>query len=318
MTLAEPEPNTETEFTMSDHQQTPPSPLDFFNDWLKMAFSAWAEVPGMAGTDAPKAEERASRPDEAPGAAFKAYKTWETAQKVIQSLIGSMSDPESLNNSMRGTEAVPELIGTIGQQIWDSYLAMQSKLLERAAKVGQQTQAYSFDDIDPSLFRTFREIYESEVQQFLNAPTLGLTRFYQERYNRFIDKYSVYQASLSELLYMFYLPLEKSAMVMQEKLEELAESGELHDDTKAYYNMWVQILEGHYMNLLKSSEYTQVLSNTIESLVAYKKAREDFLCDVLQSLPVPTYREMDALYKDIYDLKKQVKAMAKAMEESTD
>ncbi len=303
---------------MSDHQQAPPNPLDFFNDWLKMAFSAWSEMPGMTGFDTSTTEERASRPDATPGATFKAYKTWETAQKVIQSLIESASDPDSLSDSIHGMEAVPELIGTIGQQFWDGFLAMQGKLLERAAKVGQQTQAYSFDDIDPSFFRTFREIYETEIQKLLQAPTLGLTRFYQERYNRFIDKYNIYQASLGELLYMFYLPLEKSAMVMQDKLEELAESGELHDDTKAYYNMWVQILEGHYMNLLKSSEYTQVLSNTIESLVAYKKAREDFLCDVLQSLPVPTYREMDALYKDIYNLKKQVKALTKAMEESSD
>lgn len=303
---------------MSDHQQAPPNPLDFFNDWLKMAFSVWSEMPGMTGVDTSSAEERTSRPDAASGATFKAYKTWETAQKVIQSLIGSMSDPDSLSDSIHGMEAVPELIGTIGQQFWDGFLVMQNKLLERAAKVGRQTQAYSFDDIDPSLFRTFREIYENDIQKVLNAPALGLTRFYQERYNRFIDKYNIYQASLGELLHMFYLPLEKSAMVMQEKLEELAESGELHDDTKAYYNMWVQILEGHYMNLLKSSEYTQVLSNTIESLVAYKKAREDFLCDVLQSLPVPTYREMDALYKDIYNLKKQVKALTKAMEESSD
>jgi hypothetical protein len=38
------------------------------------------------------------------------------------------------------------------------------------------------------------------------------------------------------------------------------------------------------------------MDNTIAAFVDYKDAREDFLCDMLQSLPVPTNRDMDALY----------------------
>jgi hypothetical protein len=35
------------------------------------------------------------------------------------------------------------------------------------------------------------------------------------------------------------------------------------------------------------------------------------LVDVLQSLPIPTNREMDELYKEFHALKKTVKEMAK-------
>jgi hypothetical protein len=101
---------------------------------------------------------------------------------------------------------------------------------------------------------------------------------------------------------------------MQEKLEEMAEAGELHDDAKAYYTMWIKILEGHYMTILKSPEYAQVMDNTIAAFVDYKDAREDFLCDMLQSLPVPTNRDMDALYKDFHAMKKRLREVTRELE----
>jgi hypothetical protein len=121
---------------------------------------------------------------------------------------------------------------------------------------------------------------------------------------------------VGEFLYMFYAPLEKTSGVMQERLEEMAEAGEVHSDAKAYYNMWIKILEGHYMTLLKSPEYAQVMDNTIASFVDYKSAKEDFLCDLLQHLPIPTNQEMDTLYKDFHTLKKKVRELSKKRDSS--
>jgi polyhydroxyalkanoate synthesis regulator phasin len=71
------------------------------------------------------------------------------------------------------------------------------------------------------------------------------------------------------------------------------------------------------MTLLKSPEYAQVMTNTIDSLVNYKKAREEMLNDIIGQFPVPTQREMDELYRDIYEMKKQIKSLTKELAAAT-
>jgi polyhydroxyalkanoate synthesis regulator phasin len=104
---------------------------------------------------------------------------------------------------------------------------------------------------------------------------------------------------------------------MQEKLTQMAEAGELPDDSKAYYQMWIKILEGHYMTLFKSSEYVSAMSQTLNALENYKMTTEKVLEDILRMLPVPNQKDMDELYKEIYLLKKKVKALEKEKERAT-
>jgi polyhydroxyalkanoate synthesis regulator phasin len=97
----------------------------------------------------------------------------------------------------------------------------------------------------------------------------------------------------------------------------MAEAGELPDDSKAYYQMWIKILEGHYMTLFKSPEYVDAMGQTLDSLENYKMAAEKVIEDTLGMLPVPTQKDMDELYKEIYLLKKKVKALEKEKEGPT-
>lgn len=248
------------------------------------------------------------------GPAYQAQKAYETGTKIFQSVISGLSEPENLSEMMKGMDSLPEFMMQMVQQSCESYLEMQKRWSERMIKMGQHTEAYQFEGVDQNIFNAWNEIYEKEFRKFLNVPQLGLTRFQQERVNRFVDKFNLFQAALNEFLYMFYIPIEKSSAVMQEKIQELAEKGEVHSNFKDYYNMWIRILEGHYMTLLKSPEYTQVMNNTIDALVQYREAKEELLYDIIGNLPIPTNRDMDELYKDFYLLKKKVKALSKELE----
>lgn len=282
-----------------------------FAAWTKSAADLWGNLAkmqtGMAGAFA-SSEKTPKDP------AFKAQKAAETGFKFLQMLLAKFSEPENLTAALKGIESLPEFLMNMGMQNWDSYLEMQKKWADMAAKMGQHTEAYTFKDIDQNIFKIWRDIYEKEIQKFLNVPQLGLTRFQQERATRMVDKFNIYQAALNEFLYMFYIPVEKSSAVMQEKIGELIEKGEIHDNFKEYYNMWIKTLEGHYMTLLKSPEYTQVMNNAIDALTQYRKAKEEMLYDLLQDIPVPTNKEMDELYKEFYLLKKKVRELSRKLE----
>ena len=280
------------------------------NDWMNSAMNFWSGMAKMQSdffepyVNSDKKKEKAKR----------AQKTWENAGRTFQGFLNTLSRPETIEDMVKGLDSVPDLLTKFSQQAWDSYFELNKQWMERAGKAGQQSQAYSFDDIDQETFQAIRNLYENEFQKFLNIPSLGLTRFYQEKCSRMIDKYNIFQTSLSEFLYLFYVPFEKTSGVMQEKLGEMAEKGEVVEDFKEYYNIWIKILEGHYMTLLKSPEYTQVMDKTVEALLQYKSAKEDLMCDLLQSFPIPTNRDMDDLYKDFYHLKKKVQALSKQVD----
>jgi len=186
--------------------------------------------------------------------------------------------------------------------------------LEKAGRIGSKTEAYKFEDLDENTFRAWLEIYQKDFGRFLNIPQLGLTRFYQEKINRAVDKFNLFQVVAAEFLYLLYLPVEKSLRVMGEKFQELSQEGNLSENFKDYYNMWIKILEGHYMTLFKSPDYTRALMKALDSAEDFITARQELITDGLKTLHVPTEKDMDELYKELYLLKKKVKALEKKMD----
>jgi len=132
-----------------------------------------------------------------------------------------------------------------------------------------------------------------------------------------LDKHNLFETTLAEFLSILYLPMEKSFKVLQEKLQQMAEEGHLPSETKESYGMWLKILEGHYMNLFKSNEYTDALHRTLNKLEDFLIAKDDAMRDFLQLLPVVTHRDMDDLYKEFHLLKKRVKELEKQLDISS-
>ncbi|CAN2039426.1 polyhydroxyalkanoate synthase subunit PhaE [Candidatus Magnetomoraceae bacterium gMMP-15] len=293
---------------MDQNQKKDKGLESMFSDWMNITGDFWKN---MVKPETFSQFESFGTSSKNP--AYKAQKTWESTSKLLQSLFSTLSKGENIESLFSGIDVMPGFMMNMAQEIWDSSFELNKRWVDKAVKLGQHTKAYNFEDMDKEIFNTWREIYEKEIQKILNAPTLGLTRFHQERVNRLIDKHSLFQSALAEFIYMFYVPIEKSASVMQEKIDEMVEKDELCDDFKDYYNIWVKVLEGHYMTLLQSEDYATVMNKTIAALVEYRNAKDEMLYDVLKNLPIPTNKDMDELYKDIYILKKKVRELTKEL-----
>jgi polyhydroxyalkanoate synthesis regulator phasin len=212
---------------------------------------------------------------------------------------------------------LPDVFMKITEATWDACFEMQKKTIERAGKIGQRAEAYQFDSVDQELFKSLKEIYEQELRQFFYTPQLGLTRSYQAKFNQFLDKLNVMHIVAMEFMALLYLPFEKSFKVVQQQLDDLAKEGKLPKETKEYYNMFIKVLEGHYMTLFKSPEYKKTLSAVFDHLSEFIISKNEVLQDMLQALPVPTYKEMDELYKDLHILKKRVKHLERQLSEAS-
>jgi polyhydroxyalkanoate synthase subunit PhaE len=278
-------------------------------DWLKLAADFWASNALMwsEGKASDGYGPHQSRLDTKP----RAVESWQAAMKTWSSMAALMAEPGVAGHVSKGLHASPEILLRLVRPAWEGFFHMQQDWLERAGRIGKTTGAYKFENLDREAFRAWSEIYEKEFRQFLTVPQLGLTRAYQERMNESLDKLNVFQGAISEFLSMLYLPMEKASQVMQEKLGELAEKGQLPERSREYYTLWLKILEGHYMVLFKSPEYTECIARALATLSEFLAAKRRLLQDALQSLPIPTDRDMDDLYKEVYLLKKRVKELEK-------
>jgi class III poly(R)-hydroxyalkanoic acid synthase PhaE subunit len=264
---------------------------------------SWSATAGKHPESGPRSEsDTQSRAQESLEAVLK---TWQTLSTVAQDPGAS----EALNNL---SHTLPDVTRKMVQAGWQGVFHIQQQWLERVGRIEKSTQAYSFEHIDRNTFRAWAEIYENEFSQFFRIPQIGLTRFYQEKFNRALDNYNRFQTAFIEFMYLFYLPMEKSFKVLQDEVTRMAEGGKLAEDYNSYYRLWIKILEGHYMNLFKSTEYVQAMSETLHALEDFVRARDAVIQDLLKALAVPTQKDMDDLYREIYQLKKKLRKLEKS------
>ncbi len=287
---------------MSENQNEKLYPESLISFWMKSATDFWGSTYRMWSD--------VTEPFQ-PEGVKKQFQRLESVPKMWQSFFSTLSVPESVNALFKGMDVLPEVVLRTLQSGWVGYSALQKEWLEKASRMGKQSEAYKFEDIDKDLFNAWAEVYENELRQFLNFPQIGLTRFYQERIGQTLDRLNLFEISLSEFMKLLYLPMEKSAKAMSEKLEEVTKNGELSGDFNEYYGEWIKMLEGHYMVLFRSTEYIKGLNNVLEGGENYLSARNHLMEDILQFFPIATDKDMDELCKEVYLLKKEVKKLSK-------
>jgi class III poly(R)-hydroxyalkanoic acid synthase PhaE subunit len=293
---------------MSQDQKERSGPETLLAAWMKAGAEFWGSMMKMlppTPESLPLSEEAVkSRPQE----------LLKSTMRMWQSFFSTLSEQEGMDTLFKGINALPEIVLRMAKTGWDGYFYSQQQWLERVGRIGKRAEAYKFEDLGQDLFKAWVEIYEREFKQFLTVPQLGLTRYYQERMGMAVDKFNLFQATMAEFFRLLYLPVEKAFRIMQEKISELTREGKLPEEPKEHYAMWLKILEGHYMTLFKSPEYTRALSNTLNAMEEFLMARQRMLQDLLQTLPVPTNKEMDELSRELYLLKKKVKELAKKVD----
>ena len=264
--------------------------------WIKWTMDFWESMTHMG----PAHEDLTGGADD----------FWQSVLKMWQAFFSLLSEPETVAAVFKGIRPPSEIIVKMAQAGWAGYFHLHQQWLEGGATREElHSGAYGFENLDQDIFKICTEIYETEFRQLLNLPQVGLTRLSQERSNRAMDRFGQFQAAMAEFIYLLYLPMKKSLREIQG-----AETGaDKPEEFKDYYRRWLKLLEGHYMTLFKSPEYTLTLSHTLETLEDFTLAKQELLAGSLEALPIPTHRDMDELYREVYLLKKQVKELSRKL-----
>lgn len=233
------------------------------------------------------------------------------AIKNWQTIAGAISSPESMGSLLKSMGTMPEMLMNFTQSTISGIAEINQKMAESASRMGESVKAYNFDNLDKNIFHAWSDIYEKEFRKFLQVPQLGLTREYQEKINNMTDKFNICQTHMAEFLRLLSLPFQRSAVVMQEEIQAMAEKGELSEDPQVYYQMWVKVLEGHFMTLFQTPEYIEALTKTVGAMSQFTSVKESVFEDMLSKLPVASRSELDDVARDLHQLKREIRNIKK-------
>lgn len=218
-----------------------------------------------------------------------------------QAFSQSLNLPDS---GSKGPNAGLDLFTKLLDPFWSAVLSSQ------AADPGKEPKAEDLRTLTRQFSKNWYDLFEKEFRQVLNIPQLGLTRYYQEHAARAVEKFNDFQSEVTKFINLLCEPLVETTQTVREEVKKAREGGEeTVKDYKAQYKLWINRLEASYLDLLKSPEYTDALSDVLKALRDYKLTKQQYLIDLMQDLPVPTHKDMDELYKEIYTLKKRVKEL---------
>jgi class III poly(R)-hydroxyalkanoic acid synthase PhaE subunit len=298
---------------MTEKQSEDTGTKDAFNQWTQSMNDMWGGIMRLwapATYASPNtATAEASDTDKARAERIRA--SVEAALSNWQNFSGTLSDPASLESFLKGAGAMPEVLAHLAFTSFRGFTEAQQKILDQAGRLGEHFDTQTFAQIDENFFRTLTEMYEKEFSRFLQIPKLGLVREYQERVSQAADTYNRFQVTLNEFLHLLSVPVSRSFAVLQEQVNELSEKNELPEDGRAYYDMWIKVLEGHYMTLFQTPEYIEILGRTLNSLTEFQQARNAVVEDMIGNLPIPTRSEIDSLYQEVHRLKRRLRELEK-------
>jgi poly[(R)-3-hydroxyalkanoate] polymerase subunit PhaE len=278
--------------------------------WIKWTMDFWDTMaqmgPGPAGKSGPGGPSpEATAPGEA----------WLSSLNLWQAFFSLLTEPQTVAAVFRGIRAPSETILRMAQAGWESYIILHQQWLQGWSEDAPHAGEYTYENLDRDIFKICNDLYEKDFRRLLNMPHLRLTCLTQERLTQTTDKFNQFQSAMAELIYMLYQPVKKSLRAM-EGVGGMGRQERPLADFKEYYKGWLKILEGLYMTLFQSAEYIKALVSALNALQNFTIAKDALLAETMEALALPSRRDLDALYREMYLLKKGMKKMTKKLDQA--
>jgi hypothetical protein len=110
----------------------------------------------------------------------------------------------------------------------------------------------------------------------------------------------------------YYKQLSETWTEAQKKVNSKASSiPQDSEQLEAYKRIWIDIFENDFTQLFDSEKFGQNYSKLVSAELDLTRHWENILNVTLQSLRLPTRKEVDEVYKELHELRKRVSKLEK-------
>jgi hypothetical protein len=119
--------------------------------------------------------------------------------------------------------------------------------------------------------------------------------------------------SMGELLAIVTKTSKESFVAIADKVQKDLAAGKTITTFRDFYNVWYSVTEAAYEALLSTDAFAKAFGDFADKYGQFMMAQNKILERMLSNLPIPTNTDMKSLYKTVYDLRKDVRDLKKAL-----
>ncbi len=220
--------------------------------------------------------------------------------------------PKEFQDIMKNTQELMKNYSQKGEDFsapWiDQYQTLRDLLVEGSLSDKEKLAEF---------FQLWKAQFDKTFGALILSPSLGMNKDVVEQQNKTFDAYmDMILLSVDFSTRIFAVQNENIDDII-EKYFEMTEKGSQPKSFNEFYKYCSDELEKTLGNYFNTPEYSKLLGQLSSVAMDYKMEAQKLSEKYLEETPLVTRSEMDSLYKTIYDLKKDIKAMKKKEEGKT-
>ena len=206
------------------------------------------------------------------------------------------------------------------EQLWQLYLEQMQQFTQPWLQAWQQSPgllanlaAGQKGSSVGELSGLFQQAYQDTFGQLLDSPTLGLTRELEEKIRKGFKAWLNYNQASFEYQGVVMDAWVKTFESFRKELTSLSQKGAKIDNLAAVASLWNNTAEAAFLEVFRSEKYIRAQGKLVGAIMTQRIQQREIVELLSKINDIPTRTEVDAAHKANYQLKKDVKALKKAI-----
>jgi class III poly(R)-hydroxyalkanoic acid synthase PhaE subunit len=207
-------------------------------------------------------------------------------------------------------------------ELWQIYVKGLQKLAQLWAESLQQLRESGSGVVGGyagaliELSNLYWNMYEKTLSSVLQSPSLGYSREFNNKLLKSFDAWINFsKASFDYQVLLLDVWLKASEELMRE-LASSEEKGETIQNWQQFLQVWSSVFDRVFAQTFRSQDTLEVQGNFLNSAMTYRLYQQQLMEVFLKMYDLPTRSEVDEVHRSIYELRKEVKSLKKALAES--
>ena len=165
------------------------------------------------------------------------------------------------------------------------------------------------------LANLYWDIYEKTFGTVLQSPSLGYTREFNNKLFKSFDAWiNFYKANFEYQLLLVDVWL-KAFEELTRELASFTEKGETLRNWQQFLQVWSSVFDRVFAQTFRSADALEIQGKFLNSAMTSRLYQQQLMEVFLKMYDLPTRSEVDEIHRSIYEMRKEIKSLKKALAE---
>ncbi|NJP05613.1 MAG: class III poly(R)-hydroxyalkanoic acid synthase subunit PhaE [Chloroflexaceae bacterium] len=236
---------------------------------------------------------------------------WQTAMNEYMEQFRKqmLSNPQSIFETTQETT-----------QLWQMYMQQMQQVSQPWVEVLQQMPVAMSGMMSGSgssslieMSKLYQNAYARTFGSLTTSPGFGITRELEEKVDRATSAWQRMQQGANNYQVLMADAWSGVFEQVMETLVKRAEQGQPIESLRDLARLWTDSADRSFDRVFRTEEYANVQAEFVTATMEYRLAEQAVVEYMMQLTYIPTRSEMDEAHRNIYALRKEVKALKKAL-----